>query len=40
VALATFVIGMVLLRETKQNSLHDEAADNPMSTELDAIAAS
>jgi MFS family permease len=40
VALATFVIGMVLLRETKSNSLHDEAADNPMSTELDAIATS
>jgi MFS family permease len=40
VALATFVIGMVLLRETNHNSLHDEAADNPMSTELDAIAAS
>jgi ATP/ADP translocase len=40
VALATFVIGMVLLRETNKNSLHDEAADNPMSTELDAIAAS
>jgi MFS family permease len=40
VALATFVIGMVLLRETHHNSLHDEAADNPMSPELDAIAAS
>ncbi|MBA3471458.1 MAG: MHS family MFS transporter [Herpetosiphonaceae bacterium] len=40
VALMTFVIGMVLLKETNKVSIHDEAGDNPMSQELDTIAAS
>ena len=40
VALATFVIGSVLLKETYKVSIHDEAGDNPMKTEMDALAAS
>jgi MFS family permease len=40
VALMTFVLGMVLLKETNKVSIHDEAGDNPMSQELDTIAAS
>ena len=40
IALLTFVVGMVLLKETKDNSLHEEASDNPMATEMDLIAQS
>ncbi|XSG73235.1 MFS transporter [Herpetosiphon llansteffanensis] len=40
IALLTFVVGMVLLKETKDNSLHDEASDNPMAPEMDVIAQS
>lgn len=39
VALATFVIGSVLLKETYKVSIHDEAGDNPMQIEMDALAA-
>ena len=37
IALMTFVIGMVLLKETKDNSLHGEAQDNPMEQEMDFL---